>query len=94
MALAVTWTAIWAGLAWSQSQQVRVEATVAAKSCHQSIGGDGGTFTACIVTLDYTTPDGTSGEVVFHGVDADRIDVRNGQEFVDILLDPGTLTWC
>jgi hypothetical protein len=84
MALAITWSAIWVGMAVSQSRQVSVEATVASKSCHQADDGDSGTFTACAVTLDYTAPDGTSGEVVFNGVEATRIHDQDGHEWVYI----------
>lgn len=81
---AVLWIALWAGLAWSQSQQVRVEARVTAKSCHQSSDGEASTFTACVVSLIYTAPDGTPGVVQFHGVDANRIHIRDGQEALAI----------
>jgi hypothetical protein len=84
MVPAVTWTAMWVGLAWSQSQHVSAAATVTAKSCHQSIGGDGGSLTACIVDLTYTAPDGTPGTVEFNGVEGTRIHGQNGQETVYI----------
>lgn len=57
---------------------------MAAKSCHQSVDDQGSTFTACVVTLDYIAPDGATGEVVFHGVEASRIHNQNGHETVYI----------
>jgi hypothetical protein len=53
---------------------------VAAKSCHDSDTQG----TTCVVTLDYTAPDGTPGEVVFHGVEATRIHNQSGHETVYI----------
>jgi hypothetical protein len=91
MAVAGIWIAIWAGIGWSQSQEVSVLATVTANSCHWVSGDDSSPgFTACVLTLSYTAPDGTPGVVQFHGVDASRIHEQNGQETVYIYFSSGS----
>jgi hypothetical protein len=91
MLVAGIWIAIWAGIAWTQSQDVSVLATVTAKSCHWVSGDDSSAgFTACVVTLSYTAPDGIPGQVVFHGVEASRLHEQNGQETVYIYFSSGS----
>ena len=68
---------------FNQSTDVSVQAWVTARSCSQvsDSAEDGGTFTACNVSLLYpNAPDGTAGALQLPGVDANRIREQGGRE--------------